>query len=305
MKRAFLGLILFGLWSPVFCFGDDYAVSAQAAFSMVEERGDEIVFLDVRDPVEIMFIGATNLVDANIPFLLADRERWNPKSGTFLMERNPEFVRQVAEALQAKGLDRDAPIITMCRSGSSRGRPSAEFLRESGFPGALYIEHGFQGDRATEGAMAGRRVVNGWQNSDLPWDSKMNPGKIFRADSDVDREWLVILKSDSLETQAMAMVLATVEIAQGTPVRVLLCDTAGLLAVKEQSEGSEKVEPIGRSPRQMLLGLMEKGATVEVCGVFLPNRDIGADALIQGVGVAKPNSIARAISQPSTVTLTF
>ena len=305
MKRLFLGLVLLGAWVPALCFGDEYAVSAEEAFSLIEEEGDRILFLDVRDPVEIMFVGATNLVDANVPFLLVDRQRWNPKSGTFFLERNPAFVRQVASALETKGLDRDARIITMCRSGSSRGRPSAEFLRDNGFPGALYIEHGFQGDRAGEGPMAGRRVVNGWQNSGLPWESKMDPGKIFRPDSAERKEWLVILKSGSLETQAMAMVLATAEIAQGTPVRVLLCDSAGLLAVKGRSEGSGIVDPVGRSPRQMLRGLMKKGAKVDVCGVFLPNRDLGPDSLVQGIGVAKPQGIARLISQPSTVTLTF
>ena len=50
---------------------------------------------------------------------------------------------------------------------------------------------------------------------------------------------------------------------------------------------------------------MKKGAKVDVCGVFLPNRDLGPDSLVQGVGVAKPQGIARLISQPSTVTLTF
>lgn len=123
MKRLSLGLVLLGSWVPAFGSGDEYAVTAQEAFSLIEEEGD----------------------------------------------------------------------------------------------------------RAKEGPMAGRRVVNGWQNSGLPWESKMDPGKIFRPDPTNKKE----------------------------------------------------------------------------CGVFLPNRGIGADSLIPGVGVAQPQGIARAISQPSTITLGF
>ena len=96
------------------------------------------------------------------------------------MQRNPQFVQQVAAALKAHGLDKNATIITMCRSGSERGEPSAQYLREQGFPNALYVIHGFQGSPAKEGPQAGMRVVNGWQNSGLPWSNKLNPEKIYR-----------------------------------------------------------------------------------------------------------------------------
>jgi len=62
MKQLSLVVVLFGLWIPAFCFGDDYAVTAQEAFSMMEEEADQILFIDVRDPVEIMFIGADSLI---------------------------------------------------------------------------------------------------------------------------------------------------------------------------------------------------------------------------------------------------
>jgi hypothetical protein len=35
-----------------------------------------MLFVDVRDPIEIMFIGFTDVAQANIPFLLADRNRF-------------------------------------------------------------------------------------------------------------------------------------------------------------------------------------------------------------------------------------
>jgi len=301
----FLALVIGGMCPLMEVSADSFALTPEEVYDFVEGDGDSVLFIDVRDPVEIMFIGATDLVDANIPFLLVDRHRWNPRKNTFYMGPNPDFSRQVDEALSVKGLDRDARIVTMCRSGSSRGEPSAESLRKEGFPNAYYVDHGFQGDRQKNGPLAGRRTVNGWQNSGLPWSGSLDPAKIFRPQEQEPGGWLVIVKSPAAETQAMAFVLSNVEIAQGTSVRVLLCDEAGLLAVQDSKAGSEVVRPVGKSPRQMLRALIAKGVTVEVCGVFLPNRGIAPEQLVEGVGEAKPNSIAQAISTPGVTTLTF
>jgi rhodanese-related sulfurtransferase len=139
-----------------------------------------MLFVDVRDPIEIMFIGFTDLAQANIPFLLADRSRFLDDKQRFAMDKNPQFAAQIEAALKAKGLNKDALIITMCRSGSSRGKPSAEYLLSQGFTNVKYIDHGFQGSSAKEGKEAGMRIVNGWQNDGLPWSMEINPEKIYR-----------------------------------------------------------------------------------------------------------------------------
>lgn len=305
MHKSFTTLLCLGIISVSIASADEFALTPEETFAMIEEKPGEILFIDVRDPIEIMFVGGTTLVDANTPFLMVDRYRWNPQQNTFLMERNPAFIAQVRAALKDKGLDSNATIITMCRSGSDRGRPSAQFLRDNGFVNALYIDNGFQGTPAEEGPHAGKRIVNGWQNAGLPWQTNLDPSTIFRPQASDSKEWLVILSSSDIETQAMALILATNESAQGTAIRILLCDAAGLLAVKGETTGSEIVKPIGRSPRQMLQGLINNGARVEICAIFLPNRDIHKDSLLEGVQVAHPNSITRAISHPSVITLTF
>ncbi|HKK18671.1 MAG TPA: rhodanese-like domain-containing protein [Opitutales bacterium] len=159
---------------------DDAGLSAEQTFAMLEARGDAVLFVDVRDPVEIQFIGATNEVDVNVPFLLVDRKLWLSEKGRFAMPRNPDFLKGIDAALKAKGLDKGATIVTMCRSGSGRGLPSAEYLRRSGYPNSYYVIHGFQGDKVTEGPMKGFRVKNGWQNSGLPWGYALDPGKIYK-----------------------------------------------------------------------------------------------------------------------------
>lgn len=187
MKKILMSMLLSSalLSSPLMAANtvtaDELAISAQATYDLVQANQVPLLFIDVRDPVEIMFIGFTDTVDQNIPFLLVDRTEWQAEGQRFRMDRNPNFISQVENALATKGLDKDATIITMCRSGSERGLPSAEFLREHGFSNARYVEHGFQGDSIKEGEQKGFRLENGWQNEQLPWQAKANSSKIYQA----------------------------------------------------------------------------------------------------------------------------
>lgn len=103
-------------------------------------------------------------------------------------------------------------------------------------------------------------------------------------------EVLVILSSDSLQTQGMAMVLANTMAEKGAKVNVLLCDEAGDLALK--SYEGEALAPRNVTPGQMLRGLLKAGGTASVCALYLPNSDNSKDDLIDGVGVAMPPQMA-------------
>ena len=284
---------------------EEFGLPPREVYNLVEERGESVLFIDVRDPVEIMFTGSVPATDVNIPFLLVDRDRWNPVSGTFLTEQNPRFVAEVEAALAAKGMDRDAAIVTLCRSGSARGEPSAQFLRDEGFPNALFVINGFEGDRLKSGDLAGRRLENGWRNEGLPWSPKMDGDKIYRLEPAQGHAWRVILRSGDTATQAMALILSKMERVQGTPVRILLCGEAGLLAVQSSDYGTAKIQPLNRSPRDLIAELLENGAVVEICAIFLPNRDLYKDDLLPGVEVATPAAVTRDISRSETITLTF
>ena len=121
---------------------------------------------------------------------------------------------------------------------------------------------------------------------------------------------LVILTSDSLETQGMAMILANAMQQQGTDLRLLLCDQAGDLAM----EGYQSAQPINTppsnpagqvAPEGIMQMLMKNGAQVDVCAIYLPNRDFGQEALLDGVGVAAPGPIAELMRDPSVPVFTF
>ncbi|MCZ8014823.1 MAG: rhodanese-like domain-containing protein [Limnobacter sp.] len=155
------------------------ALTPHKTFEMVM-NDKNLLFVDVRDPIEIMFIGGATQTHVNVPFMFADRYDWDSKNSRFAMKRNPAFIEQVKKALDERGLDFTATIITICRSGSERGLPSAQYLIDSGFENAYYVDHGFQGDALKDGAQKGLRLVNGWQNSGLPWTAKLNADSIFR-----------------------------------------------------------------------------------------------------------------------------
>jgi rhodanese-related sulfurtransferase/predicted peroxiredoxin len=274
---------------------DASGLSAQEAHRLLAEKGGEILFLDVRDPVEIQFVGQPAGIDANVPYLLVDRRVWNPERGMLLLRRNAGFVQGVEAALATKGLGRDAEIITICRSGSERGMPSSVFLRHAGFPNAHYVIHGFQGDALEEGTQKGMRLKNGWQNDGLPWEPRpILETLALEADA---RAKLFILSSASPETQAMTFVLASATLDMGEPVRILLCDEAGKLALLQRDEDGRTILPPGKTPRELLQGLIARGALVEVCGIFLPTRQLDASALAYGITPANPRDIAVALSE--------
>lgn len=177
MKRIFASALLAAtLISPAWAAG----LSVEETQQQLEQQGEQLLFIDVRDPVEIMFIGSTPATHINIPYMLVDRHQWDAENNRFRMYVNPDFATEVDAALKARGLSRDSQIITLCRSGSERGEPSARYLQEQGFSNVNYVINGFQGSVVQEGEHAGKRLINGWQNSGLPWTPRMDADKIYR-----------------------------------------------------------------------------------------------------------------------------
>lgn len=116
-------------------------------------------------------------------------------------------------------------------------------------------------------------------------------------------EVLVILTSDSLQTQGMAMVLSNTMAEQGAKVNVLLCDKAGDLALKSYEASALKPKDV--TPGQMLRGLLKQGGEAKVCALYLPNSDHSKDDLIDGVGVAMPPEMTAQMLNPKMRTFSF
>ena len=117
---------------------------------------------------------------------------------------------------------------------------------------------------------------------------------------------LIILTSADTETQAMALVLSNQVAKQGNPVHLMLCGPAGDIALKQPPAATNKVvTPKGMTVSSLLAGLKAKGARVDVCAIYLPNRKLGVEALSDGVGVARPPIIAAEMTAESTRVIGF
>jgi rhodanese-related sulfurtransferase len=157
-------------------------VDSREAYAMKMAQGDKILFVDVRDPIEIMFTGFTDVVDINIPYRLSNPGKWNEKKSVYAMEINSHFEQQIAAALKARGLDKKTPVLLMCRSGGTRGAPSARMLEGKGYEAVYVVTDGFEGGTLKEGEHKGWRLKNGWKNSGLPWSYKLNKDKMYFRD---------------------------------------------------------------------------------------------------------------------------
>ncbi|MEL6977473.1 MAG: sulfurtransferase [Pseudomonadota bacterium] len=153
-------------------------LTAKEAYEKKQTEGDAVLFVDVREPIEIMFAGYTDVIDVNVPFLQVNPSKWNPKKPKFAMERNPDFAAGVLAALEAKSLPKTTPIMLMCRSGGTRGAPSAKALEGLGLSQVYVVVDGFEGRADKTNPNGPWRLVDGWKNSGLPWGYDLNPEKV-------------------------------------------------------------------------------------------------------------------------------
>jgi rhodanese-related sulfurtransferase len=153
-----------------------YVTSTEAA-AMKQANATKILLVDVRDPVEIMFTGFAPAVDVVVPFMTANRGKWNDQRSVYQMEKDPQFEANIAKALVDRGLGKDTPILIMCRSGGERGAPAARELWGKDYTQVYVVTDGFEGDTLKEGDRKNWRQVNGWKNSGLPWSYTLDKSK--------------------------------------------------------------------------------------------------------------------------------
>lgn len=112
-----------------------------------------------------------------------------------------------------------------------------------------------------------------------------------------------IVNSEGTMAQGAAMVLANKMLEQGDNVSILLCDKAGDLALKNNT--GKALKPANVTPGQMLDGAMKKGAKVSVCALYLPNSGHAADSLKENITAAKPDAMAKQMTEPNRKVFSF
>lgn len=153
-------------------------ITAKQAYQDRISSSDSSLFIDVRTRAEVEFVGMTDMVDFNIPYMTHDNESWNTKKKHFKSEPNSNFSIAIEDAIKKKSLNKDSKIIVMCRSGS-RSAKAANLLSQLGYKNVYSVVDGFEGDKAKFGASKGHRTVNGWKNAGLPWSYKLTVAKMY------------------------------------------------------------------------------------------------------------------------------
>ena len=121
-----------------------------------------------------------------------------------------------------------------------------------------------------------------------------------------DPRVVTVVTAENPQTQLMAMVLSTQAMEQGASLHMLLCGPGGDIALRDAPETATAGQPPrDASPQGLLTGLIERGATVEVCAIYLPGLGADSEVLIDGVGVAQPPAMAGAMMAEGATVWSF
>jgi len=155
-------------------------VDAREAHKMLHDSQDkEVVLIDVRDAIEIKFTGYTEMTDIHVPWTIIDSSKWNNKKQSYGGAINKDFAADLGGQLNELGVSKQAKLIFMCRSGSTRSAPAADVFYDMGYENVYSMVDGFEGGKAKSGDHKGARVVDGWKNSGLPWGWKLEQDVMY------------------------------------------------------------------------------------------------------------------------------
>ena len=153
-------------------------MTAGQAYEHTMSNMDRTLFIDTRTPGELNYLGVTTVMDAHVPLVFMDPIGWDDKKHRYLRADNKNFVADIEARLKQKGLTKDDTVILMCRSGK-RSAKAVNMLAAAGFTRAYSVIDGYEGDKAKQGENKGKRTVNGWKNSDLPWTYSMDKDMMY------------------------------------------------------------------------------------------------------------------------------
>jgi rhodanese-related sulfurtransferase len=153
-------------------------MTAEDAYKHTMANMEKTLFVDIRTPSELNYLGAVTVMDAHVPLVFMDTTGWDDKKHRYKRKDNNNFVSDIDAALKKKGLGRDDTVILMCRSGK-RSATAVNMLADAGYTKVYSVVDGYEGDKAKEGADKGKRTVNGWKNSGLPWTYSLDKDYMY------------------------------------------------------------------------------------------------------------------------------
>lgn len=141
-------------------------VTAKEAYEKYSADPGSVHILDVRTPGEYIFVGHAPMA-VNIPFRFLS-PGLTLRNGP-VMPENGHFVEEVEKRYR-----KTDTLLVMCRSGG-RSAAAVNKLADAGFSNVYNITDGFEG----EADKNGRRTIDGWKNSGIPWTYTLEPGLAY------------------------------------------------------------------------------------------------------------------------------
>lgn len=143
-------------------------LSSVDAFDILEQDSD-ILFIDVRDPVEIAQTGHPAAIDAIVPTKIHS-DQYDADLGEYVLKDNPAFVPMMDEMIAQFGKSKHDKIIITCGSGW-RSAEAVRKLSKAGYTNVWHIVDGYDGE-----TKPGRNSKNAWKLAGLPWSKSKVPG---------------------------------------------------------------------------------------------------------------------------------
>lgn len=153
-------------------------MTAEQAYKYVDANMGKTLFVDIRTPSELNYLGAATLMDAHVPAVFMDSTGWNDKKHRYNRAKNKTFVADMEKALHKKGLTKNDTVVLMCRSGK-RSAEAVNTLAENGYTKVYTVVDGYEGDKVKEGPNKGKRSKNGWKNAGLPWTYSLDKDYMY------------------------------------------------------------------------------------------------------------------------------
>jgi rhodanese-related sulfurtransferase len=154
-----------------------YTTATEAAKYLKKDKN--AIFIDVRSPAEVKFIGVAKRMDFHVPYMILDNNKYVAKKGSYGMKKNKYAVAEIIYELDKRSVKKNSPIFVTCRSGSSRAAPVVNQLADKGYTNVWTLIDGFEGGKAKTGKYKGERVKDGWLHSGLEWSWKLPKEKLW------------------------------------------------------------------------------------------------------------------------------
>ncbi len=117
------------------------------------------VLIDVRSRAELAFVGEPDLSSVGGRLMVA------PWKDYPAMQVDPEFTGSLGAMLAGQGVDADADLFFLCRSGG-RSAAAAAAMTAAGHANCFNVAGGFEGGHDENGQ---RGKIAGWKAAGLPW----------------------------------------------------------------------------------------------------------------------------------------